>query len=349
MNEIYLIGEVGYEITLENTIQKVNQTDKSKPLKVNIHSQGGSVYEGLAIYNYLKQLPQEVNTNSSGLVASIASIIFLAGQKRVINRTDSFLIHLPMALSGGNAKDLEKTAKELRDIEDKLSTIYEDETDLTKKEALNLMKKDEFLNPDFLVQNGFVNEIIEFVAVAKLDNKYNMSEQLTKKDAENLFEKFGNKLKEYFNPEKPDNKIVQDANGVEIEFVNLSDSDKPQEGNEAFIENKKASGEYTMPNGEIWNFENGKLQSVKVKEESDVLVAKLENNLKIKNELLETKESELNELRSKLETEQTNFKQLESDFVNFKKDITSKFEFEEKTELKEENQSRTNFKSKYKN
>ena len=167
MNDLYLIGEVGYEITLTDVINKVNNSDKKKPLNINIHSQGGSVYEGLAIYNYLKSLKQEVNTHSSGLVASIASIFFLAGKNRTINNTDNFLIHLPSGMSMGNAKDFEKTAKELRDIENKLATIYENETNLTKEEALELMKNDEFLNVDFLLEKGFVNDIIKEMSEPK--------------------------------------------------------------------------------------------------------------------------------------------------------------------------------------
>ena len=75
-NDIYLIGEVGWEITLQSVIDLVEKTDKTKPLNVHIHSQGGGVYDGLAVYNYLKGLDQEVHTYSAGLVASIASIIF---------------------------------------------------------------------------------------------------------------------------------------------------------------------------------------------------------------------------------------------------------------------------------
>ena len=135
-NDLYLIGEVGWEITLDSVINQVRETNQDEPLNVHIHSQGGQVYDGLAIYNYLKSLPQQVNTISSGLVASIASVIFLAGDKetRKINNLDSFLIHLPSGGSWGNAQDLEKTATELRDIEEKLvySAYTKSITDNTK-------------------------------------------------------------------------------------------------------------------------------------------------------------------------------------------------------------------------
>ena len=335
MNEIFLIGGVGNEVTLKNTIEKVSNSNKNQPLTVNIHSQGGSVFEGLAIYNYLKSLDQEVNTHSSGLVASIASVIFLAGKNRTINSSDNFLIHLPSNISMGNAEDLEKTAKQLREFENKLADIYVNETNVTKEEAMDLMTKDEFLDVEFLKEKGFVNEIIKFQAVATIDNNFNkdMSEQLTKKDAENMFEKFGNSLKNYFNPKEtaPDNKIVQDANGIDLDFKNVDAENEVQVGDEAVIDGKKANGDVTMPNGEIWKFENGILnEKVEVKQESEL--EKLEASLEAQINLVATLEAEKLELTNKLEVKEGEFKQIETDFTELKNTVTSSFEVDTKTE-----------------
>ena len=68
-NDIYIIGEIGYDANLITLMADVEKADKSKPLNVHIHSGGGGVYDGLAMYNYLKGLNQEVNTISAGVVA----------------------------------------------------------------------------------------------------------------------------------------------------------------------------------------------------------------------------------------------------------------------------------------
>ena len=265
-NDIFLIGEVGYDITLQTVIDAVAKTDASQPLNVHIHSGGGSVYDGLAIYNYLKNLEQEVNTMSSGLVASIASVIFLAGKKetRKLNRTDSFLIQLPMGFDGGNASDLEKTARELRDIESKMADIYVSETNLTKDEAIALMKDDEMLNVDFLKEKGFVSEIVEFKAIANLINNKSkqMSEQLSKKDAESMFDKFEKTLKAIFGKTVPKNKLVQDASGTEINFTELDEDATPSVGDVATVDDSAANGDYTMPNGDVFTFVDGTLDVV---------------------------------------------------------------------------------------
>lgn len=324
MNDIYLIGDVGYEITLEAVVEAVKNSDQSEPLNVHIHSPGGSVYDGLAIYNYLKGLKQEVNTSSTGLVASIASIFFLAGNKdtRKVNSTDNFLIHLPSGGAFGNAEDLEKTADELRDIENKLADIYVNETSLTKDEALELMKKDEMLTTDFLLEKGFVSEIVEFKAVATFNNNKMSTETVTKKEIEGLFTKFKNEVKGFFNTSEPKNKVLQDANGIDINFVDLKKDDEVLVDANATIDNKKASGEYVMPNGNKFVFENGVLTNI-IEEETDL--EKLEaKNTELKDELQTSAETIVNK-DAEIAAKDVIIDEMKTKFTAFKTEITSKF------------------------
>ena len=337
-NDIYLIGEVGWDITLETVLEQIKQSDPNEPLNVHIHSVGGQVYDGLAIYNVFKALPQKVNTISSGLVASIASIIFLAGDRktRVINRTDSFLIHLPSGGSFGNAEDLERTAEELRNIESKIADICAAETDLTVDEAMDLMKEDKMIDVDFLLEKGFVNEIIEFKAVAKFDKNKDMSEQLTKKELTSQLDTFWAKLKDFVNPKKETastNKIVQDATGLEIEFINLSEADEVTTEQEARIDNAKASGDYVMPSGEIYKFENGILTTI---EESKDESEELKNEITTLEGIVATLESDKVELETQNTNLESNFEILNNDFTALKKTVESNFNHDSKVDKPEE-------------
>jgi ATP-dependent Clp endopeptidase proteolytic subunit ClpP len=340
-NDIYLIGEIGWEVTLDSVIKQVENSDKTKPLFVNIHSGGGGVYDGLAIYNYLKGLEQDVFTRSAGLVASIATIIFLAGKKedRPANSTDSFLIHLPSGGSFGNAEDLEKTAKELRDIEDKLADIYVSETSLTKEEALDLMAKDEMLDVEFLVEKGIISNITEFKAVAKFNNKFNnkeMAEQLTKKDAENLFEKFFNK---FFPKDEITSKVIQDATGIEIDFVNVAKGDEPQIGDEAEIDGKKAVGENVMANGETWIFVNGKYDSMKPKEED--ATAALNDEITALKAELETSKGETVAEKATITTMTATIGEMKTEVTELKNKVVSSFDYDGKEKPKDEGKSKS--------
>ena len=341
-NDIFLNGEVGLDITLDTLIEQIKKTNQEDPLNVHINSSGGQVYDGLAIYNHLKTLPQQVNTISGSLVASIASIFFLAGDRktRKIHKTDGFLIHLPSGGAFGNAEDLEKTAEELRDIELKLAGIYAAETDLTVDEAMNLMKEDKMLDVEFLKEKGIVAEIIEFKAVAKYDNKQiDMSEKLTKKEVEGMFDKFGDKLKAFFKSNgKASNKIVQDANGVEIEFINLSETDTPKIGDEARIEGAKIKDDkdYVMPSGETFKFENSKLSEVvEAKDEVEALKAELQTE----KDLVKTLTTKKEDLEKKLTEKETAFTSISDDFKELKATVTSSFEHGKKVDnTKDDNQ-----------
>jgi len=336
-NDIYIIGEIGWENDLKSLIKDVEQSDKEKPLNIHIHSGGGSVYDGVAMYNYLKKLDQEVNTISAGLVASIASIIFLAGKKetRVMNETDSFLIHLPMNMAGGNAEDLEKTAEELRKWESQLADIYVEETDLTKEEALDLMKKDNFLDANFLQEKGFVNQIIKFKSVATINFKNEMSETVSKTEVDGLLAKWFNK---FFPKNEINNKVVQDANGVEIDFTELEADAIPKVGDLANVDGKKASGDYVMPSGETYQFADGKLDAIVPKENEEPEPTPeevMEAKIKTLEAELETSKDLLATANLEIENKKTEYETMKSEFIELKNNITSKFEYDGKDKKKE--------------
>lgn len=333
--DIYLIGEVGWDITLDSVLNQLKDLKEDDVLNVHIHSAGGSVYDGLAIYNHFKNLPNEVNTHSSGLVASIASIIFMAGKERTINTLDSFLIHLPMNVTYGNAKDLEKTAQELRDIEQKLAGIYAMETDLTAEEALEVMKEDKFLDVAWLEEKGFVSEVREFKAVATLNKNDNKMNNLTEEKVEGLFNKFLKKFENALKPKAdPTNKIVQDATGEEIDFYELAEGDEVVVGSKARIDGSDAEGEKLMPSGETYVFEAGELTEIRgaegEEEESEEMEALRAENAQLK-EQLDALNSEKAELENKVEAQESAITAIREDFTNLKNEITSGFEADGKT------------------
>ena len=328
-NDIYLIGEVGYEITLKSVVDAVNESDKNKPLNVHVHTGGGSVFDGLAIYNYFKTLKQEVHTMSAGLVASIGSIIYLAGKKetRQINSNDNFLIHLPEGMGFGNAEDLEKNAKMLRDIENKISDIYALETDITKEEAMVLMKKDEMMDVQFLKDKGFVAEIVEFKAVANFNNKTMNKDAVSKKEVESILDKFINK---YFPKKDPTNKIVQDANGVELDFTELEDSDTVAVGDKATVDGKNAIGDYVLPSGETYTFADGELTVIVEADEDEETIESLKKEIEKLKDELGTNAQTVTDAEAEVTAMTNKVKKMKKDIIKMKAKITGDFVYKSK-------------------
>lgn len=81
-----------------------------KNINLHINSPGGSVFEGIAIYNMLKQNPAHVNVYVDGLAASIASVIAMSGDAIFMPSNAMMMIHNPWTMAVGNAEELRKQA-----------------------------------------------------------------------------------------------------------------------------------------------------------------------------------------------------------------------------------------------
>ena len=147
-----------------------------KDVHVKIQSGGGSVFEGLAIYNTLKNYEGNVTTEIVGISASIASIIFLAGSKRIVNEVGFLMIHEAWTMTMGNADDLREDAELLDQINSQILDIYQSVTGYDRDELKEKMSKDTYMGPEELKEMGFVTEISEGAKIAaSLGNHLNLA------------------------------------------------------------------------------------------------------------------------------------------------------------------------------
>jgi ATP-dependent Clp endopeptidase proteolytic subunit ClpP len=171
----------GYGLeNLEADLASANGDD----VHVKIQSGGGSVFEGLAIYNTLKSYEGEVTTEIVGISASIASIIFLAGSKRIVNEVGFLMIHEAWTMTAGGASDLREDADLLDQINSQILDIYQNVTGFDRDELKEKMSKDTYMGPKELLEMGFVTEVKEGLQlVASINNfKMNSLKQKTEKE-----------------------------------------------------------------------------------------------------------------------------------------------------------------------
>lgn len=95
-------------------------------LRLYINSPGGSVFEGVTIYNILKRHKARIIVHVDGLAASIASVIAMAGDEIHIPRNAMMMIHNPWTLTWGNAVELRKAADDLDRIGGSMKQTYLD-------------------------------------------------------------------------------------------------------------------------------------------------------------------------------------------------------------------------------
>jgi len=134
MPELFLNGTVGYEITADR-VRDFLASEKSQEITVVINSGGGFVTEGLEIYNTLRASGRSITTVISGIAASMASIIFLAGDERIAMAGTLFMIHKPSGISWGDADDFRKEAELLDKMQEGFQDIYKERTSIPDVES----------------------------------------------------------------------------------------------------------------------------------------------------------------------------------------------------------------------
>lgn len=125
-------------------------------ITVRINSPGGDVFDGVAIYNRLKQHKAKVTVYIDGLAASIASIIALAGDEIYIGEGALYMVHLPWTFAYGNRMELDNTVSRLLDVEEQMISIYAKKSGLERSEIKSLLEAETWMGADEAVEKGFV-------------------------------------------------------------------------------------------------------------------------------------------------------------------------------------------------
>lgn len=128
---------------------------------LRLNSPGGSVFDGIAIYNRLKQHKATVHIYVDGIAASIASIISMAGDKIYMGEGSQMMIHKPLTMTWGNRDEHEKNIQILDGIENQMIGIYARKTGQKREEISNMLTGDYWMNPEKAVSLGFATDILE--------------------------------------------------------------------------------------------------------------------------------------------------------------------------------------------
>ena len=170
--DIWIYSEVGsYEVNAQSFISQLQEVG-DKDLNVHINSLGGDVFDGIAIYNALKNHTKKVVIKIEGIAASIASVVAMAGDEIEMAENSLFMIHNPFAMSGGDANELRKTASILDKIRNEIAKIYSTKSNLDVETLVGLMESETWFNALEANELGFANGITQPL---KVENNYNIS------------------------------------------------------------------------------------------------------------------------------------------------------------------------------
>lgn len=159
MSDLLLYGAIGWDVMALDVVREVSKA-KGEKLTIRVNSPGGYVWEGLAIASAI-QRHGNATTHVDALAASMGSVIFLAGKKRLMATGSRLMIHNPTSFAGGDAADLRSEADVLDGIADDMAKMYSDCTGgkVSVEQAREMMDAETWLSPDEAVALGFAHGI----------------------------------------------------------------------------------------------------------------------------------------------------------------------------------------------
>lgn len=163
--DIYIFGDiVSYpwaelgEASGMSIVNQVKNLDVDE-IRVHIDSYGGSVSEGWAIYNALRQHPAKIVAYGDGFVASAALFPFLAGDERIASSLSAYYFHQVMVAASGYASDLRAAADEAEKMTEIGINAFVERTGMDADQVRQLMEAETWLTPAQALDYGLVTSI----------------------------------------------------------------------------------------------------------------------------------------------------------------------------------------------
>ena len=140
----------------------LDQADPGKDVSIYINSPGGSVYAGLGIYDTMQYISSDVSTICTGMAASMAAVLPVAGEKgkRFALRHSRVMIHQPMGGAQGQASDIEITAREIQKLKKELYTIIADHSGQPFDKVERDSDRDYWMTAQEAKEYGMIDEVL---------------------------------------------------------------------------------------------------------------------------------------------------------------------------------------------
>jgi ATP-dependent Clp protease protease subunit len=133
---------------------------KGKEVTVRINSRGGDVFNGVAMYEALKNHDGGVKTIVDGQAASAASVVMLAGSERLISRAGIVMIHEPMVYFHGNRTEVRSQLEALDSLCESVTSLYLEHLDAKKDDIEKWMSDTKYFSSKEAIECGFATGFI---------------------------------------------------------------------------------------------------------------------------------------------------------------------------------------------
>ena len=140
----------------------LDSADPGKDISIYINSPGGSVYAGLGIYDTMQYIGCDISTTCTGMAASMAAVLLVAGQKdkRFALKHSRVMIHQPMGGAQGQASDIEITAREIQKLKKELYTIIAEHSGNDYEKVWKDSDRDYWMTAQEAREYGMIDKVL---------------------------------------------------------------------------------------------------------------------------------------------------------------------------------------------
>ncbi len=162
---IMVAGEVNTQMAYNVIAQlkKLELLDQDAPIKMLINSPGGSVIDGMAILDVMRQVKCKIETIGNGMQASMGSILLAGGDTRSMTKNSMLLVHQIMggAKGGTQHSDFEISGAFMAQLHEKLKSVYVEFTGLNHKFWDIVGERDSWLTAEQAFRIGYISGVVE--------------------------------------------------------------------------------------------------------------------------------------------------------------------------------------------
>lgn len=222
--ELYVYGDIrkkdiidkwfgtGEDVTEAFTLKDALASVDTPNLTVRINSYGGSVSEGLAIYSLLSEFKGHLKTIVDGFACSAASVIFMAGEERVVPENGLLMIHNAWTEARGDSNTMKKVAEDLEKITQPSLNIYVSKTGLPEEQVKEMMDREEWITSKEAYELGFSTTQVKKDSMQSLEADFVFNLVMNNKELQNKLKETSievEELKQKISEEN--NQIKEDA------------------------------------------------------------------------------------------------------------------------------------------
>jgi ATP-dependent Clp protease, protease subunit len=311
MEQIDIIGAIdSYSDANANNLRAQLETANGGDVTLNIASEGGSYFEGLTMASMISTYKGKTTAKGIGIVASAATVVFLAADEKILTKNSFFMIHSAWAGAEGNAKEISKTVELLSKVDEQMVNIYTAQMESkgklinnsiedTKAYVKEMMQAETWLSAEEAVDYGFADYIMD---EAQIQDYNTYAAVINKVRAESKFKNIP-KIKNSMNDKKSLLQSIASVFGFKAEIVEEKDLTVIEEPKALEIEIEKEFEDYT-PEEKIEYYKKMIADLEAEKEAMSTEMATMKEKIKSQEDMMKDKEAVLSQKEKMMEEAQ---------------------------------------------